>query len=221
MAYNFYLKSVLLPVTPSKLDIKINNNNKTYDLINEGEVNVIKKAGLTDIDFDVLLPSTKYPFATYDGLFKKPDYYLNFLERLKKSNAPFQFIVTRTLPNGKVLFNTNIKVSLEDYKIKEDAGEGMDVIVSISLKQYKSYGTKKVKIKKKKAKKSKSRFFIIKAIGIYVVKKSDTLKTISKKVYGKSSEWKRIYNANKKKMPNSYKLKVGTKLTIPELKTKG
>ena len=63
---------------------------------------------------------------------------------------PFQFIVTRTRPDGTPLFNTNIKVSLEEYEINEDAEEGFDVILSIKLKQYKPYSTKKIKIEKSK-----------------------------------------------------------------------
>ncbi len=43
---------------------------------------------------------------------------------------------------GKVLFNTNIKVSLEEYAISEDADNGSDVKVAIKLKQYRDYSTK-------------------------------------------------------------------------------
>jgi nucleoid-associated protein YgaU len=49
----------------------------------------------------------------------------------------------------------------------------------------------------------------------YTVKSGDTLSKISKKMYGDSSKWNRIYNANKSTVPNPNKLKVGTKLVIP------
>ena len=62
MAYYFYLGNMLLPVAPDKLTLKVNNNNKTYDLINEQEINVLKNPGLTDIEFKALLPNVKYPF---------------------------------------------------------------------------------------------------------------------------------------------------------------
>ena len=44
-----------MPVAPSKLQLKIKNQNKTVTLINESEVNIIKSAGLTEITFDLLL----------------------------------------------------------------------------------------------------------------------------------------------------------------------
>lgn len=142
MAYYFYMGKMLCPVAPSKLQLKIQNENKTLTLINEGEVNILKKAGLTDISFDLLLPNVKYPFATYKSGFVNAKVFLEQLEKMKTDKKPFQFIVTRTLPNGKMLFNTNMKVSLESYDIKEDSKEGFDVIVSIKLKQYKEFGTK-------------------------------------------------------------------------------
>lgn len=49
----------------------------------------------------------------------------------------------------------------------------------------------------------------------YIVQKGDTYAKIAKKVYGDSSKWKKIANANKSKVPDPKKLKVGTKLTIP------
>lgn len=146
MAYYFYLDKLLLPVAPSKLQLKINNQNKTLTLINEGEINILKKAKLTDVDFEVLIPQVKYPFALYKDGFQKATYYLEKLESLKVNQQPFQFIVTRTLPDGSMLFDTNMKVSLEDYKVTEQSNEGFDLVVSISLKQYKDYGTKTANI---------------------------------------------------------------------------
>lgn len=146
--YDFYLGKCLLPITPDKLQIKINNANTTLTLINEGEINILKTAKLTDIEFDCIIPQVKYPFATYKSGFQGAAYFLGYFEKLKTRKKPFQFIVSRTMPNGKVLFSTNMKVSLEDYKISEQAKDGFDLTVKIKLKQYRDYGTKTVSIKK-------------------------------------------------------------------------
>ena len=142
MAYHFYMGKMLCPIAPSKLQLKIGNKNKAITLINEGEVNILKQAGLTEISFDLLLPNVNYPFATYKSGFKNAGYFLDELEKLKTDKKPFQFIVTRLFPNGDMLFDTNMKVSLETYDIKEDVKEGFDVVVSVKLKQYRTYGTK-------------------------------------------------------------------------------
>lgn len=145
--YDFYLKKCLLPITPDKLQIKINNANETLTLINEGEINILKTAELTDVEFKCRIPQVKYPFATYKSGFKGASYFLDYFESLKVDKKPFQFIVSRTMPNGKVLFSTNMKVSMEDYKITEQAKDGFDLTVKIKLKQYRDYGTKTVNIK--------------------------------------------------------------------------
>jgi hypothetical protein len=142
--------SVLLPISPESFSLKIKNANKTLTLINEGEINILRDAGLTELDFKVLIPAVQYSFAKYDDGFKRPSYYLDYFEKLKTSKQPFQFIVSRKLPDGKMLFDTNMKVSLEDYKVDEKSQEGFDLVVSISLKQYKYYGTKTVRIFAKK-----------------------------------------------------------------------
>ena len=63
--YEFYMDDVRLPVTPSALTIKTANQNKTINLINEGQVNVLKTPGLSKISFNALLPTREYPFGCY------------------------------------------------------------------------------------------------------------------------------------------------------------
>ena len=90
--YDFYLGKCLLPVPPSKLSIKINNANKTVTLINEGEVNVLKKAELSDIEFECAIPQVRYPYAVYKSGFRGADFFLDCFEELKAGRQPFQFM---------------------------------------------------------------------------------------------------------------------------------
>lgn len=193
MAYSFLFDDLLFPIPPSKLDMKIKNNNTTITLINEGEVNLLKKAGLTEVSFEVLLPNVKYPFAVYPDGFQPATFYLDKLEKLKIEKKPFHFIVSRLKPSGDLLFDNDIKVSLEEYTIKESAEQGFDVVVSIQLKQYREYGTKVVEIKKPTAKskpvakttKQRSTTNAPPPPKSHKVVKGDTLWSLCKKYYGK------------------------------------
>lgn len=40
--YYFYLDKILLPIAPEKLELSIKNQNKTLNLINGEEINMIK-----------------------------------------------------------------------------------------------------------------------------------------------------------------------------------
>lgn len=149
MAYNVYLDKCLLPITPDKITLKVKNGNKTVTLMNEGEVNVLKNAKLSEVEFTCELPNVRgYPFAIYKSGYTSANYYLSEFERLKNSKKPFQFIIAREKPDGKRFYSTNLKVSLEDYSIEESAKNGFDVNVKIKLKQYREYGTKTVKLAK-------------------------------------------------------------------------
>lgn len=222
--YDFYLGKCLLPVTPSKLDIKINNANKTVTLINEGEINILKKAGLTDIEFTCDIPQVKYPYAVYKSGFKGADYFLDYFEKLKNEKTLFQFIICRTLPSNKKLFNTNIKVTLEDYKLTEDAGSGFDVSVKVKLKQWRDYGTKTVNITVSASRPTASVEPQREASGspapgqatTYTVMEKDCLWNIAKMFYGSGSKYPIIYNANKSVVGgNPNLIYPGQVLTIP------
>ena len=224
--YDFYLKKCLLPVAPSKLAVKINNANETVTLINEGEVNILKKAELTDIEFECMIPQVKYQFAVYKAGFKGADYFLDYFESLKTSRKPFQFIVCREHPNGRQLFDTNIKVSMEDYKITEDAKDGFDLIVKIKLKQWRDYGTKTINIsfhmEKPKASVEPPRETTASpaptTAQTYTVVKGDCLWNIAKKFYGNGSKYSVIYNANRSVIGgNPNLIYPGQVLTIPAI----
>ena len=221
--YYFYLDKILLPIAPSKLTVKIGNENKTLTLINEGEINVLKKAGLTEIDFDATIPNVEYPFATYKNGFQSAKTFLDAIEKLKTDQKPFQFIVTRTFPNGKAIFNTNMKVSLENYTIKEEAKQGFDATVTFKLKQYRDYGTKTCKIKIETTKKAvtaepkretTSSPAPVKQNKTYTVVRGDCLWNIAKKFYGNGSQYTKIYNANKDKIKSPNLIYPGQVLTI-------
>lgn len=218
--YDFYLDRCLLPVTPSKLTVKINNANETLTLINDGEVNILKQAGLTDIDFECSIPQVQYPFAVYTAGFQDASYYLDYFETLKKGRKPFQFIVCRRMPQGKMLFDTNFRVSLEDYKISEDANDGFDLTVKISLKQWKDYGTKILCISEDGTEASveeQRETDNAPTAQTYEVKKGDCLWTIAKKFYGNGSKYSVIYDANKEVVGgNPNLIYPGQVLVIPE-----
>lgn len=201
-----YIGGILFPVTPKKITYTVNNKNETIDLINEGEVNLLKKAGLIDIEIqDILLPNQNYPFANYVKEFHPAYYYLDKLAKWKQSKKPVKFVFSRVdIGNSnKLAKDTNMMVSIEDYTFYDDAENyGLDMGVDIKMKQYKSWGAKTLKIIKKKskkhAKKSKSRSRSTKKVPkTYKLKSGDTLKKIAKRYLGSSSEWTTLYSKNK------------------------
>ncbi len=200
--YEFYIDGVCLPIAPSKLEIKIKNQNKTMTLINEGEINLLKAPGLSEISFTALLPGKQwYPFA-HSSPYQNAQYYLAKLEQLKLSPKPFYFTIVRFLNNKTMNSPSMFLVSLEDYTITEDAKEGVDISVAIKLRQYKVYGTKIITFTKDEngtqANVAGNRPIDGKpAEATYTIQKGDTLAGIAKKKLGNSAKWKELYTLNK------------------------
>lgn len=209
--YSVFIDGVRQPVAPSKINTKIKNQNKVISLLDGSELNLLKKPGLTDISFVLDYPALEYPYTKYDGGFKPPDYFTDKLEQLKLSEKPFKFSVSRVY-GKKVLFKTNMYVSLEDYAIDEDATNGADLKVSISLKQYFDKSTKRVIITKvsadgtgedtaevKKGSDSRPSKPTPKS---YTVKRGDTLWGICRKQLGNGNRYPEIAKLNKITNPN-------------------
>lgn len=222
MAYKMYIDGALMPITPSKVKVKINNQNKTLTLINGEEINILKEAKLTDVSFDVILPQVPYPFT--NGGAQSADYYLSLFERLKQSKTPFQWILNRSRPDGVALFYSNLTVGLEDYQITDDAKEGFDLTVSVKLKQYRAFGTKTVQITPSPAPSQPATATVQEPprettsapkAANYTVKSGDCLWNIAKKQLGDGSRWKEIYELNKDKIKNPNLIYSGQSLTMP------
>ena len=219
--YYFYLGNMVLPITPAGLNISYGNQNKTLTLINEGEINILKEAKLSDISFDFLLPAQQYAFAAYKSSFISQQTYLELLKKLKKTKKPFQFIVVRFKPNNSISFFTNIKVSLENYVTKESADEGLDLIVSVKLKEYKDYGTKTLIVNADNNTATVQQTRDISTSPMpdmaveHVISSGETLWEIAKKTYGDGNKYVEIAAANDIKNPTL--IVAGQNITLPKL----
>lgn len=218
MAYDLYLNGLLMPVAPAKVQLKYKSRNKTVNLINDGEVNIIKSAGLEEAAFDLLIPNQAYPFANYGGGYQGADYYASFLSGLRERGSVFQFILARHKPAGTNLGNTNITVTMEDLAITDDAKEGFDLKASVKLKQYRAYGTKRFTISDGAASAEGGRTPSAEqpqSGSSYTVQKGDCLWGIAQQHYGKGSDYTKIYDANNTQISNPNLIYPGQVLYIP------
>ncbi|MEQ2424359.1 LysM peptidoglycan-binding domain-containing protein [Enterocloster hominis (ex Hitch et al. 2024)] len=216
MAYEVYIDDMLLPVPPQKIPIKYPGQNKTVTLINGDEINLLRPPGLAEISLDIILPQMDYPSAVWDGSVDDAEDFISHLQDLKDSRGSFEFIVIRDS------FDTNMDVTLEDYKVSDDVKEGLDLVVSITMKEARHYGTKVMNFTivedqptptaetpqdDRPAEQPQAR--------TYTVQGGDCLWNIAKKQLGDGGRWKEIHNLNLDKISNPNKINIGQVLTMP------
>ena len=192
--YYFFIDGALLPVTPSKVTIKVKNKNTTVDLADGSEYNILNMKGLTEISFDCLLPNKNYPFSLYESGYLNAQYFLGLFERLKNEQKKFMFCIERGEYGRTVMF-----CSLEDYSVSESTSEGCDYVASLKLKEYvfkKTVVVSESADGDTAAVVSQPQRETESADREYTIVRGDTLWGIAKRFLGDGSWWQEIYDEN-------------------------
>ncbi|MEF9952194.1 MAG: LysM peptidoglycan-binding domain-containing protein [Clostridium sp.] len=202
-----------LPVLPEEIEVKKDGNNETINIVNLGEVSIINKPKLADIEFECHFPLHEAPYLATDKLMP-PSYYVKKIEKWRDEEKPIRVILV-----GSPL-EINQLYSIENFNKKEVGGEVGDIYYLIHLKEYAAGVVKKVKIvntssdKKATSKPKPSRPNTSKPkVKTHTVRKGDTLWGISKRYLGKGSRFDEIAKLNNIKNPNI--IRVGQIIKIP------
>lgn len=219
MAYEIYIDDMKLPLPPEKIPIKYSGQNQTASLINGEEINIIRPSGLAEISLEAVIPQMDYPCAMWDGSIDGAEDFLKRLSDLKNKGTPFEFTVIREGPGGS-LFDTVLDVTLESYSVSDDVSQGLDLLVSLSMKEYRNYGTKIMNFtvvddtahieSKEEERKGEAP-----QVKTYTVVKGDCLWSIAKKQLGNGSRWQEIYQLNRDKVKNPNLIFPGQQLILP------
>ncbi len=134
--FNFQGEIIRLPVNPETIRVRKEGDNKTYQVLKLGEINILGDMKLNEIDFEVLLPGRAYPFVLTKNDFKGPDFYLDKFDKYMESKEPIRLVIT-----GDPMA-INQLVSIENVECEKRAGEEDDIYVKLELKEYREYGLK-------------------------------------------------------------------------------
>lgn len=218
--YKMYLgvnngeEGFIIPRLPEKIDISEEGDNKTYNIINLGEVNNISLPKLTNISFESYFPLNDGPYVSSDELFN-PSFYIKKIDEWRKNLQKIRFIFT----GGPIEINDLF--SIENFKYSENGGEVGDIYFSIELKRYKQYSAKKVIVQTSSngtisatTSQNSSRENNKQTITSYTVVSGDTLWHIAKRFLGDGNRYNEIANLNN--ISNPDKIYIGQVLKIPQ-----
>ena len=139
---NIYLKfgkKIKIPVNPSEIEIKRPSKNKTFEVLDKGEIVVPMPAGLTEVSWESFFTEDTYTPYVNGG--SSPRSIIKALEKAKKNRTKGRLIINRS-----DLFDTNMTCIIEDFTTKDKGGEPNDIYYSIILKEYRNYAPETVAI---------------------------------------------------------------------------
>lgn len=129
---------IQLPVNPEELEVVKEGNNDTTEVVKLGEISIPKDTKLATIEFESFLP--KYNIGSYirtKNKFQGPQFYIDFIEKVRSDKKPVRFIVSDT--------NINMLALIDNFKYSYKAGDE-DIYYSIGITEYRDYKVKTVNI---------------------------------------------------------------------------
>lgn len=180
-------RKVHIPLMPEEITIGADGRLASYDLIKTGEVKIPEGRMLKTVKWDGILPGISRKKEPFVRDWVAPKFLDDTLYKWRDDGAPLKLVVTRT--------NINIDCYIASYESTISGGYG-DIAYSIEFVEKVDVVVKPITTATSSTSSSSNRTTPAKS-KTYTIKSGDCLWNIAKAQYGKGSEWKKIYNANK------------------------
>lgn len=202
------------PINPPDWTEERDSESASAEIEGIGEIGIPKTPGLRRV--------TISSFFWHEVNLLPSSLYVAWLKRWQDSKKPARLVVTG--------LNKTMECTCESFKHWINAGEEKDIYFELSLKEYRPYGAMKLgavsnptllqrvqnlvgNVTDKIGDKIPFVLFeiprpqrtTIQKLTVkdpYKTKKNETLISITKKIRGSTSEWKKLYNKNKDKLDN-------------------
>jgi len=138
MAIRFFIEYqnllVQLPVNPEEIKVSFSGGNKSKEVINLGEITLIKERKLATIKLTSFLPlKSDAPYVLTKGRFEGPQFYIDLIQRIVEDKQPLRFTITDT--------KINMLATIEDFSYGQIGGD-LDTHYEISIKEYRPFKAK-------------------------------------------------------------------------------
>jgi len=207
-----------MPIAPRQILTRYRGRNQRTALLDGGEATHLRTGSGAEVSIELCLPRRVLPFARYGARgFQAPEIFLERFLDLRQMRRPFRFITAQILPGRGILADTNLRVSLEDFEVKESAEEGGDLIVQMTMREYQAYAATRVAVEDQSivfewpVRETDNR----PQHTTHTVVRGDTLWGIARRFLGDGRRYREIFDLNRDQISNPNLIFPGQVLQLP------
>lgn len=222
-----YEKNFLkFPINPESLEVKNPSSSKSVNINGLGEVAIPQRLGLKTLTI-----KSFFWGSNPNSLTLPSEQYVQWLEKWQRSRKPAKLIVTR--------LGYSMQVICDSFTHSINAGEEENVYFTLELREYRSYGAKRLGVVSTQSILQKIQNLtgdLVSPILVdiplpardqsskpsysspYTTKKGDTVCSVTKKITGTTDDWESLYDLNSTVLGNiteGTEIPAGTKLQLP------
>ncbi|MBE5973681.1 MAG: hypothetical protein E7251_03695 [Paenibacillaceae bacterium] len=136
--------TIEFPVNPKEYSISYPSDNKTYNVLDIGDIVVPRLPSLMEVSWESYFPGDSDDPLIYGHEWTDPEDYVEAIIDARDNQEICDLVISRYDARGSKMFDTNISAVIDSFETTEKGGEAGDVYYKIKFKEYRDFAPIKV-----------------------------------------------------------------------------